>query len=53
MSQLKLQKEEVQHVAFVTQSEFDQLVESGDFIPYLFNPMIFDLFYQTSEHKKH
>lgn len=53
ISQLKLQKEEVQHVAFVTQSEFDQLVESEDFIPYLFNPMIFDLFYQTSEHKKH
>lgn len=50
--QLTLQKEEVQQAKFVTHSEFMQLVETEKFIPYLFNPMIFDLFHQTSEHKK-
>lgn len=52
LDKLSLQKEEVQQVKFVGKEDFMALVESNEFIPYLFNPIVFDLFHQTSEHIK-
>ncbi|MGX4687474.1 NUDIX hydrolase [Vagococcus sp. JNUCC 83] len=52
LDELTLQKEEVQQATFVDQHTFLQLVETKQFIPYIFNPVMFDLFYQKSEHQK-